>query len=391
MRYCTTVLGQILSFIPKNDLSRFVGQHGNSRKCPGIGPWEQLILMLFSQASDCESLRQVETVWNSQSSKWYHLGIKSASKSTLSDANNRTNPQIYEALFYKILERCRPSLSHQKFSFDEALYLLDGSLVTLVHSLFDWAKYRSTKGAIRLHTVFCASEQIPHWLNISNGKTPHELTIAKQYWKSWNIPKGAILCFDRGYTDYKWWNDLHKAGIYWLVKAKSNINFFAVKQYPSDNPQVISDEDGYFADLQAEKKYPERLRRIKWYDPKEDKVLTFLTNHYDLSPEQVVEAHIARWQIELFFKWIKQHLKIKSFLGTSPNAVLSQIWIAMIYFVILTYIKSKTKAKQSIFMLSRVFSQALFEYIHLIDLLGADPQKIKNICSARGSPQLSLC
>ncbi len=391
MKYCNTVLGQILSFVPQNEFKKFVGQHEDRRKCPGIGAWEQFILMLFSQASNCDSLRQLETVWNSQSSKWYHLGIKSVSKSTLSDANNRTNPKVYEELFYKILERYRPDLRRQKFSFKEDLYLLDGSIISLAYKLFDWAKYRKTKGAIRLHTVFCATEQIPHWINITNGKSPHEVTIAKNCWQNWNLPKGCILCFDRGYMNYKWWHNLHKSKIFWITKAKSNTHFFARKKYKSDHVQVISDEDGHFIEQKAEKDYPDKVRQVRWYDPKEDKEVVFLTNHLDLAPEQIAEAHKARWQIELFFKWIKQHLKIKTFLGASEKAVMSQVWIAMIYFVILAYIKAKAKLKQSLFLLSAVFSQALFEFVHLVELLNSSPVKAKKLCLNRGSPQLSLC
>ena len=390
MQHRNTVLNQLCEFIPKNQLETILGQHEKTHGNRKITPWQQCLLMIFAQASGCESLRHLESVWQSQARKWYHLGIESVAKSTLSDANNKTNPIIYEKLFYAVLERYRSSLPKQKFTFEEDLYLLDGSIISLVYGLFDWAKYRKTKGSIRLHTVFCATEQIPHWINITNGKSPHEMTVAKKYWKDWNLPKGSILCFDRGYTSYKWWYELHQAGIYWIVKAKKNSHFYATKKYESDSPQVLSDEEGFFIEPQAENDYPEKVRRIQWYSQKHDKILTFFTNHHDLAPEQIAEAHKTRWQIELFFKWIKQHLKIKTFLGTSQNAVMSQIWIALIYFVILAYIKAKTKLKQSLFILSKVFAQALFERIHIIALLGTHPNQVKKLCLNHSPPQLPL-
>lgn len=388
MRHVSTVLGQLYSFIPRNRFREFAGQqkiHGNTK----INCWQQLVLMLFAQAANVESLRHLQDVWLSRQNQWYHLGIESVAKSTLSDANKRTDSSVFERLFYEIVSQYREYIPKQKFSFDEDLYLLDGSIVSLIYSLFDWAKYRSKKGGIRLHTLYCATEQIPRWVNITNAKNPHEVSVAKQNWKSWELPEGCILCFDRGYLDYAWWYDLEQSGVFWITKGKSNTHFWPVKSYASDHPQVLLDEEGTF--FRSEDKYPTKVRRIQWYDPKEDKILVFFTNHHDLAPEQIAEAHKARWQIELFFKWIKQHLKIKSFLGTTENAVKSQIWIALIYFIIVSYIKAKTKLKHSLFILTKVLAQALFEHVHIIELINLKPNKANKLIHDRASPQLKLC
>lgn len=387
MSHNNTVLQQLLSFVPRTKLEALTGQHKSDAGCRTMNTWQQFMLLLFAQANQCESLRDIEAVWQSQQSKWYHLGIESVSRSTLSDANNRRDPVIFEELFFEVLKRVRPTLSRKEYSFSNDLYHLDGSLVTLVYSLFDWAKYRKTKGAIRMHTLFCGTEQIPCWMNITDGKK-HEIRVAKESWESWNLPKGSILCFDRGYVDYAWWDKLNAAGIFWITREKKNMHFFATKQFESDHPHVIKDEEVWC--VQAEDKYPKAMRRIEWYNPLEDEIIVFITNNKILAPEQIAEAYKARWDIELFFKWIKQHLRIKSFFGTSQKAVMSQIWIALIYFLILSYIKAKAKLTQTLFILSKVFAQALFERIHLIELFYIRNKKGLSTLSDRASPQLAL-
>lgn len=387
MRHYTTVFSQLLSFVPKNEFNQLVGQHKSDYRSRTMKAWQQLSILLFAQANGSEGLRDIEAVLRSHSSKLYHLGIQSVSRSTIADANKRRDPILYESLFYKVLQRFRSALPKQKFSFENDLYALDGSLVTLVQSLFDWAVYRTTKGALRMHTLHCVTEQIPVWMNITDGKK-HEQKIARTNWKNWNLPKGSILTFDRGYYDFSWWNELNNADIYWITREKSNIHFFGVKKFESDNPLVLSDQNGWL--MASEEKYPKTIRRVEWINEKTGEVVSFLTNNFDLAPEQVAEAYKARWQIELFFKWIKQHLRIKSFFGTSYNAIASQIWIALIYFLIVAYVKAKTKIKQSAFLLTKIFSQALLEHVHIIELFNVSSQKSQQILSDRASPQLLL-
>lgn len=387
MRQNTTVLSQLLSFVPRKEFNGLVGQHKSDYRSRQMSTWQQFVIMLFAQASGSEGLRDIEGILRSQSCKLSGLGIDSVARSTLSDANKRRNPEVFEALFHKVLKRVRSSLPAQQFTFENDLYALDGSLVTLVQSLFDWALYRSTKGGIRLHTVYCMTEQIPVWMNITNGKK-HEQTIAREHWKSWNLAPGSILTFDRGYVDFAWWAELTDAGIFWVSRAKSNTHFFPLKSYESDHPQLVSDTNGHL--VLSEEKYPNSVRQIEWLDPKTEKVLVFLTNNFELAPEQIAEAYKARWQIEIFFKWIKQHLKIKSFFGTSYNAIATQIWVALIYFLILTYIKAKAKLRQSAFLLSKIFAQALLQPIHIIELFRLPPKKVTSLLSDRASPQLIL-
>ena len=318
MQHSTTVLNQLLSFVPKKEFDALTGQHKSDYRSRTMSSWQQLTIMLFAQASGSEGLRDIDGVLRSQSHKLYQLGIDSVARSTIADANKRRDPVVFEKLFYAVLNRVRSSLPKQKFSFENDLYALDGSLVTLVQSLFDWALYRSTKGAIRMHTLHCVSDQIPVWMNITDGKK-HEQTVARDNWESWNLPKGSILTFDRGYTDFAWWDQLNGAGIFWITRAKSNTHFFGTQSFESDDHHLFSDTDGWL--IASEEKYPDTVRQVEWINPHTGEILAFLTNNFDLAPQQIAEAYKARWQIELFFKWIKQHLRIKSFFGTSYNAI----------------------------------------------------------------------
>ena len=390
MRNFNTVMEQCLQFLPREQFNVFVGQHGGNRYTKHFTAWNQLAVMLYAQATGKTSLRDIQTGLQVQSSKWYHLGIKSVARSTISDANSRRSYQIFEQLFYALFKRCQQYLPRKKFNFKNDLYSLDGSVIDLCLNLFDWAKFRKQKGAIRLHTLFCNTTQIPTFLSITDGKQ-HEITETKATWQDWNLPKQSILVFDRGYIDYNWFNDLTSSNIFFVTRRKKNMQYAIHESSLTTEEGVIKDEVISFVLPNAEKAYPHKLRLVTYWCATKQKQLQFITNNFKLSASTIAAIYKEHWQIELFFKWIKQHLKIKTFLGTNKNAVLTQIWIAMIYFLLLSYIKAQTKTKLSLLELSRIFAEAFFSRITIIDMLTLPPASIvQQLKQTRGSPQLAL-
>ncbi len=387
MKNFITVMEQCLQFLPKDKFDVFVGQHDGNRYTKHFTVWNHLSVMRYAQATGKNSLRDIQTGLQVQGNKWYHLGLSSVARSTVGDANNRRSHEIFEKLFYALLERCHEFLPRKKFSFKNDLYSLDGSVVNLCLSLFDWAKFRKQKGAIRLHTLFCNTTQIPAFLTITDGKK-HEIRETRETWREWNLPKESILVFDRGYLDYEWYYELNEADIFFVTRARGNMQYGIHRQQRITEEGVLSDEIISFVLDDAEEKYPDTLRLITYWDTEKKKEYRFLTNNFFLSAKTIADIYRERWQIELFFKWIKQNLKIKTFLGTSKNAVLTQIWVAMIYFLLLTYIKVQTKTSLSLLELSRVFSEAFFDRVSIIDLLSLSPASVsRSLKRARGSPQ----
>jgi hypothetical protein len=371
-QYTSTILSQLLSFLPKDQFKHFVGQHNGDRYTKTLSTWNQLTTLLYAQATGKESLREIETGLKMNESSWYHLGVKSVARSTLSYANTNRDYQIFEKLFYAILERCQDVVVEKKFSFNNPLYALDASTIRLCLSVFDWAKYTKTKGALKLHTLLDIRTTIPQLVTITDGKVA-DITEAKKM--TLNLEKGSIVAFDRGYVDYKWWNRLDEQGLFFVVRTKKKQSILVVGQHQTDlEADVLADERVTIGDY--DEKYPKVLRRVRYYDRLTDNVYEYLTNNFELSAQQIAEVYKSRWQIELFFKWIKQNLKIKTFLGTTENAVMSQIWIAMIYYLLLSYIKFQTKFSKSLLELTRMIRETILVRRSLIDLLSLSTRTI---------------
>ena len=309
----------------------------------------------------------------------------------MADAGNRRSPKIFESLFYSLLAECRGNITDRKFDFGKTLYSLDGSLVTFCLSLFNWARYRKRKGAIRMHTLLDNTKGIPAFMCITDGKES-EISVARNNWKSWDLPPDSILTFDRGYIDYSWLYELHEGGITFVTRAKKSMQHVVIEERPVSEKGVLKDQIIVFTCDKAEKDYPDKLRVVTYYDKEQDRILRFLTNNLELSAAQIADAYKHRWEIEVFFKWIKQNLKIKSFFGTSPNSVMSQIWIAMIYFLILAYIKAQGKLSASLLEISRIFSEVFLDRTNLVNLFSHTPTSLRRLKKerARASPQLAL-
>jgi len=303
--------------------------------------WQQFLTLLFAQIRSKDSLRDIETSLKAQSTRWYHIGFKDIKRSTLSDANNRRDYRVYEDFFYKLLDRCKSITPKHRFRFKNPLYTLDATVIDLCLSLFPWAKFRKKKGALKLHYLYDHSGSIPSFLVVTDAKQ-HEVKVAKQ--TSLPLVPDSILSVDRAYIDYKWLYSLTKSKAYFVTRAKKNMQYEIIGQHEVITKKgVLFDHTVRLTGYYQKRFYPEPLRLVGSYDKETRRELVFLTNNFSLSAYTITQIYKARWQIELFFKWIKQNLKIKSFLGTSKNAVLTQIWVAMCYYLLLSYIKYQTK------------------------------------------------
>lgn len=387
MYYSSTIFNQLLSFLPKHKFKEFVGQHNGDKYVKKLTTWNQLTALLYAQATGKKSLRDIETGLKLHEGQWYHLGIGTVAKSSLSYANNNRSYEIFEKLFYALLDQCKEVTTNKHFKFNSPLYSFDSTTIRLCLSVFDWAKYTREKGALKIHMLLNNQTTIPELLTISDGKKG-DLTAIKEM--DIKLKKGSILVFDRAYIDYTWWNKLNNDGITFVSRTRKRQNIFVVGQHKRElEKNIIADETVVFGDYTAMEKYEKKLRRIKYWDKENEKVYTYLTNNFELTAIQVAEIYKQRWQIELFFKWIKQNLKIKTFLGTSRNAVMTQIWIAMIYYLLLAYIKFQTKFKKSLLELTRMIRETIMLRRNLIDLLSLEVKTLFRIHRQK-SPQMSL-
>ena len=369
MGHYNTILNQVLQLIPRHQFESIVKKRSGDRYVKRFDCWNQLTTLLYAQASGKDSLREIEQGLAVNDARLYHLGLPAIKRSTLSDANQTRSYQIFEDLFYKMLSRCQDLTPQSKFRFKNPLRLIDATIISLCLSVFSWAKHGTTKGGIKLHYEFDYAGNIPSFLVITDAKA-HETTVMK---RCFDITADSIYCFDRGYNDFVLYRRINEERAFFVTRAKENLDYAVTGQHTETLKKgILSDECIQLIN----KKYDKPLRLIRYYDDESGEVLTFITNNFVLAPHTITQIYKARWQIEIFFKWIKQNLKIKSFLGTSRNAVLTQIWVAMCYYLLLTYIKYQTKFKNSLFYLHRLIKEMLLARLTLIDLLRATPAKL---------------
>ncbi len=338
--------------------------------------------MAMAQLAGRISLRDIVENISSQTHRLYHLGSAKLSRSNLSRINEDKPFALYEALFGKLLNRCQGMTPGHDFRFKNPLYSLDASTIDLCLSVFPWADFRTTKGAIKLHVGLNHEGYLPEFVTVTEGKTG-DVTIGRTL----KFPKGSIVAIDRGYNDYAWYNQLTEKGIFFVTRLKSNAKTRIVQRRPVlKDKGLTSDQPIEFTGIQTAKKCPIKLRRIGYRDPETSKHYIFLTNNFKLAAKTIADIYKARWQVELFFKWIKQNLKIKSFIGTSKNAVLTQIWIALCVYLLLAFIKFQSKLNKSMQQILRLLQLNLFEKRDLMALLRGDP-----VCNNQAaSNQLAL-
>ena len=373
MRKLETIFGELLKLVPRYQFEKAVKQYQGDRYVKSYTTWHQYITILFSQVKQKDSIRDIVTGLEANESRWYHLGLTGIHRSTFSDANNKRSFQIFEDLFYHLLSRCKDLTPKHRFKFKNELYSIDASVIDLCLSVFPWAKFRKTKGAIKMHCLYDHSGALPSFVTITDGKK-HDVTVAKEI--GFPLSPDSIVSVDRAYIDYKWLNSLDEKRVWFVTRAKSNIDCVVTGQHPVSGKGVRKDHMILLAGPRTKNYYPKELRMIEFYDEETKKHLTFLTNNMKLAASTIAAIYKSRWQIELFFKWIKQNLKIKSFLGTSKNAVMTQIWVAMSYYLLLTYIKYQTKYAHSLLTLSRLIRETLFERKNLIDILTLKPERL---------------
>ena len=365
-----TVFSQLLQLICRYRFKKCVDGFEGDKYTKRFTCWQQLVVLLFAQAKGLDSLRDIEVSMRSHYRKWYHLGLTSVARSTLADANNNRSSDIFRDVFYTLLETCRELAPKHKFKFKNPLYTFDSTLVNVCLSLFSWAKYRKKKGAFKLHTLLDHTGYLPSFLVISEGKT-HDINIVKD--DEYGFPElspDSILLIDRAYIDFKWLYSLTLNKLFFVTKAKRNMNYKVIGQQDvPKNKGVISDHHIRLTGFYKQKDYPDQLRLVTYIDRETGEEHAFLTNNFNLLSRTIADLYKSRWEVETFFKWIKQNLKIKSFLGTSKNAVMTQIWAAMIYYLLLSFIKFQTKCRHSLHELTRIVGELFLDNIYLIETL----------------------
>jgi len=371
-----TIFAELLKLCPRYQFEKTTERYRGDRYVKTFTAWQQYITILYSQITQKDSLRDIETGLTAQSDRLYHLGLGGIHRSTLSDANAKRDYRIFENMFYHLLQRCRDLTPKHTFRFKNPLYTIDATVIDLCLSVFPWAKFRKTKGAIKMHCLYDHSGALPSFLTVTDGKK-HEITAVKE--NSFPLLPDSIVSVDKAYIDYTWLHSLTMKKIWFVTRAKTNIDYRVTGQHAVKGKGVISDERISLTGPLTKEKYPQDLRLIRFYDEEGQKMFTFLTNNVRLAATTIAQIYKSRWQIELFFKWIKQNLKIKSFPGTSKNAVLTQIWVAMCYYLLLTYIKYQTKYGYSLLYLSRMIRETLFDRKSLVDILTLHPEHRKDM------------
>lgn len=358
------LFAQIMNYLPWKTFHRIVDRYEGNYRIRTLPCSDQFRVLAFAQLTFRESLRDIEACLSAQSAKLYHMGIRSSVKrSTLADANERRDWRIYAEFAQRLITQARELYAQEDLGLDlsNTVYALDSTTIDLCLSMFPWAPFRSTKAAVKMHTLLDLRGNIPSFIHVSDGKM-HDVNVLDLM-----IPEpAAIYVMDRAYVDFERLFIIHQAGAFFVTRAKSNADLRRVYSGPSNREQgIICDQTVALSGFYSQKNYPVHLRRIRFKDPETGKTLVFLTNLFGPPPETICALYKARWHVELFFKWIKQHLRIKAFFGTSENAVKTQIWIAVSVYVLIAIIKKRLDLDASLYTLLQVFSVSIFEKIPL--------------------------
>jgi IS4 transposase len=355
-----SVFAQIVAFLSHNEFRRCVQRYDGDRSIRQFSCWDQFLAMAFAQLTYRESLRNIEVCLAAHDKKLYHSGFRGPVKrSTLADANEKRDWRIYADFAQTLIHIARPLYAETDLGLDldATVYALDATTIDLCLSLFPWARFRRAKGAVKLHTMIDLQGAIPVFIDITDGKV-HDVNVLDIL-----IPEpGSYIVMDRGYLDFGRLYRLHQSLSFFVIRAKRNLKFQRRYSHPVDKSTgVRSDQTIMLTSSKSSDLYPDPLRRISYYLEELDKRLVFLTNDFSVPSETVAAIYRYRWQVELFFKWIKQHLRIKRFYGTSENSVKTQIWIAVSVYVLVTIIKKRLGLEQSLYTILQVLSLTLFE------------------------------
>jgi len=371
-----TVFSQIISRIQPEQFHRCVARYGGDSRARSFSCWDQFLAMAFAQLTYRESLRDIETCLCSRGGQLYHLGFRArVSRSTLAEANETRDWRIYADLGHRLIAKARALYADEDLGLDldETVYALDSTIIDLCLNLFPWARLHHRKGAIKLHTLLDLRGSIPTFIEITEGRV-QDVNILDRL----PIEPGAYYVMDRGYLDFRRLYRLKQAGGHFIIRAKRRLHFIRHLSRPLDKELgVRSDQIGRVASKATSRHYPEKLRRIRFHDLETARLFTFLTDQFNLPALTVCELYRRRWHVELFFKWIKQHLRIRTFYGTSANAVKTQVWIAVCAFVLVAILKKELKIPQSLHGMLQVLSVNVFEKVPILQLLTAHPNNIQ--------------
>ena len=355
-----TLFAQIMDFVPWTSFSRIVDRHSGNAGVRRMNCAEQFRVMAFAQLTWRESLRDIEVTLGANASKLYAMGLRhSVHRSTLADANESRDWRIWSDVAALFIRRARKLYANEDLGLDltNTVYALDATTIDLCLSLFDWAPFRSTKAAVKMHTLLDLRGSIPAFIHVSDGKM-HDVNVLDIL----PIEAGAFYVMDRGYLDFTRLYRMHQAGAFFVTRSKRGMDSRRVYSAVTDRTTgVICDQRIALNGFYAQKNYPEHLRRIRFKDPESGKTLVFLTNNKTLPALTIAALYKSRWQVELFFKWIKQHLRIKKFLGTSENAVKTQIWCAVSTYVLIAIVKKELQLDASLYTLLQILSVSVFE------------------------------
>ena len=386
MNHGRTVFSQLMDGLPKYEFDLCVARYRGNFRVRSLPSYEQFLIMAFAQLTYRESLRDIETCLGVVGTKLYHSGIRQApARSTLADASEKRDWRIFADFAQQLMAQASVLYADEPFGVElkHAAYALDSTTIDLCLSLFPWAKFRRTKAAIKLHTLLALRGNYPTVVIVTPGSV-HDVNILDQL----AFEAGSFYIFDRGYVDFARLHRLHLSGAFFVTRAKKNFRFSRRYSQPVDKSTgLLLDQTVALVGFYALRNYPTALRRIGYRDPLTGKKLVFLTNNFTAPALTIAHLYRCRWQIELFFKWIKQHLRIKNFYGTSDNAVRTQVWIAIAVYVLVALLKKRLKLSLSLHAMLQILSLTLFEKTPLLQMF-SDPDLFKNTIDHHNQPSL---
>jgi len=355
-----TVFKQLLQFLPRYEFNLGVSRYRGEHWVKKFSTYDQFLCLAYAQMAGRESLRDIETCLNSHQEKLYHLGFRgNVSRTTLADANERRDWRIFQDFGHVLIGVAQKLYQSEAVAIElkQPLYAFDSTTIDLCLSLFPWAEFRKTKAAVKMHTLIDLRGPIPTWVSITTGKV-HDVRMLDEM----PVEKDAFYAMDKGYVDFARLYAIHQQGAFFVIRAKDNLKYSRLYSNPKDKASGVSADQAIALVTQKSRKgYPERLRRVSFIDKERNKRFVFLTNNFDIPAETVAAVYKQRWQVELFFKWIKQHLRIKSFIGTSVNAVKSQIWVALCIYLLVAITKKKLGISCSLYTFLQILEVNLFE------------------------------
>ena len=364
MAHHSTVLAQLLKLLPRHEFEAEARDHQHGQGLRVISRWAQFVALGLGQLTGRQSLRDIVSNLRAQPGKLYHLGIRVVSRSSLARVNAEQPYTLYETLFGRLLTRCQQRAPRHGFRFRNPLYALDATTIDLCLSVFPWASFRRTKAAIKLHVGLDQAGHLPSFLEVTDGKTG-DVTAAR----TWTFPAGSVVVFDRAYLDFQWLAQLQAGGVTFVTRLKRGVRYRVLRDHEVKvKTGVLSDQTIELSSARGRKVYPERLRRIRYWDREARRSYVFLTNNTTWVARTIADVYKSRWQIELFFKWIKQHLKVKRFVGRSKNAVLTQLWVATCMYLLLAYLKFVMRLSWSLYRMLQVLQLNVFERRPLAEL-----------------------